>query len=360
MAKFILDGIAVRGVSCAVPTKKYDNTDYYDRFGKEYVDDFIATTGVRSTYRASENQTASDLCFVAADNLIKEKGIDRDKIGAIVFITQTPDYRYPATACVLHHRLGLPLSCMAFDVNLGCSGYVYGLNIVGSLMKTSDIESAILMFGDTSTKTNSPDDKSSFMLFGDSGSATYLVKEEGATVKGELMTDGDGFNAIMMPAGGYRMMHGSHERVLWPDGNMRSDYDGYMNGTDVFSFSISKVPKLINKFISEEGYSPEELDALVLHQANMLILKQISRKTKIPMEKIPVSMDRYGNTSGTSIPLTLCDKYGEETEGEFKGIISGFGIGLSWGVVGFDISKKDILPIAHTDDYFKNGGVKIG
>lgn len=360
MAKFSLEGIAIRGISCAVPSQKVENTEYYDKYGKEYVDDFIATTGIKSTHRAHEKQTASDLCFVAAENLINEKNIDREKIGAVIFISQTPDYRYPATACVLHHRLGMSQSCMAFDVNLGCSGYVYGINIVGSLMKTSDIESAILMFGDTSTKTNSPDDRSSFMLFGDSGSATYLVKEEGAVVKGELMTDGDGFNAIMMPAGGYRMLHGNHKRYMWPDGNMRSDYDGYMNGTDVFSFSISKVPKLINKFISENGYSSEDIDALVLHQANMLILKQISRKTKIPMEKIPISMDRYGNTSGTSIPLTLCDAYGKENEGNFNGIVSGFGIGLSWGVVGFDIAKRDILPIVLTDDYFENGGPKVG
>lgn len=357
MANFNLEGIAIRGVSCAVPDNKVDNTVFYEKFGQENVDSFVKMTGVKSTYRTPEEQTASDLCYVAADNLLKQKNISPEEIGACIFISQTPDYRLPATACVLHKRLGLSKNCMAFDVNLGCSGWVYGVNIVGSLMKTTDIDKALLLFGDTSIKTTSPEDKSSIMLFGEAGSATLLVKEDGSRIFGELMTDGEGFKAIIMPSGAYRNRNGSHELTVWGDGNIRSDYDGYMNGTDVFSFTITQVPKMIKRHLQEAGKSPEDYESLVLHQANLYILQQISKKTKFPMDNIPISMDRFGNTSGTSIPLTLCDAYGKADGHNLKLLMCGFGIGLSWGVAEAEINSDDILPIVFTNDHYTEGGV---
>ena len=357
MAKYALEDIAIRGIACAVPTTKVDNTKFYKQFGQENVDSFVKMTGVQSTYRTPEEQTASDLCFVAAKNLLEKKGVSPEEIGACVFISQTPDYVLPATACVLHKRLGLPKECMAFDVNLGCSGWVYGVNIVGSLMKTANIGKALLLFGDTSIKTTSPEDKSAIMLFGEAGSATLLVNEAGSRVFGELMTDGEGFKAIIMPSGGYRNRNGSHERTVWGDGNVRSDYDGVMNGTDVFSFTITQVPKMIKRHLQETGNTPEDYNALVLHQANLYILQQISKKTKFDMAKIPVSMDRYGNTSGTSIPLTLCDTYGETAGQKLKLLMCGFGIGLSWGVAETQIDSEDIFSIVYTDDHYTEGGV---
>ena len=357
MANYNLDGIAIRGISCAVPDHKVDNTSFYQQFGQENVDSFIKMTGVKSTYRTPEEQTASDLCYVAADRQNNKKGINPEEIGACVFISQTPDYRLPATAYVLHKRLGLSKECMAFDVNLGCSGWVYGVNIVGSLMKTANIQKALLLFGDTSIKTACPEDKSGIMLFGEAGSATLLVKEKESRIFGELMADGEGFKAIIMPSGAYRNRNGSHERVLWGDGNIRSDYDGYMNGTDVFSFTITQVPKMIKRHLQELNATPDQYDALVLHQANLYILQQISKKTKFPMERIPVSIDRYGNTSGTSIPITLCDAYGETKGKDLKLLTCGFGIGLSWGVADIRMNSDDILPIQFTNDYYTEGGV---
>ena len=360
MAEFKLNGIGIKGISCAVPLNKVDNTEYYDVFGQEAVDNVIKMTGVKSSYRTKEEQTASDLCFVAARNLLEQKKVEPDEIGALVFISQTPDYRLPATACVLHKRLGLSKNCMAFDVNLGCSGWVYGLNIVGSLMQTSNVEKALLLFGDTSIKTASPQDRASVMLFGEGGSATLLVKDESKSIKGELKTDGEGFKAIIMPSGAYRNRNGNTERTEQPDGTVRSDFDGYMNGTDVFSFTITQVPRIIKGFIEKNAESGiDDYDALVLHQANLYIMQQISKKTKVPMEKIPVSIDRFGNTSGTSIPITLCDAYGETQGKDLKLLMCGFGIGLSWGVVEAEISSEDILPIAFTDEYFTEGGLVL-
>lgn len=359
MAEFELKGISIKGISCAVPKNRVDNTVFYEKFGKEAVDSVIQMTGVRTSYRSAEEQTASDLCYVAAENLIKKKDIERSEIGALVFISQTPDYRLPATACVLHKRLALNKNCIAFDVNLGCSGWVYGINILGSLMKTSNIDKALLLFGDTSVKTASPEDRGAVMLFGEGGSATLLVKDNDENIKGELMTDGEGFKAIIMPSGAYRNRNGNAERVRQADGTVRSDYDGYMNGTDVFSFTITQVPKLIKSYLNKNAKNIEEYDAIILHQANLYIMQQIAKKIKASMEKIPVSLDRYGNTSGTSIPLTICDTYGGSKEKTLQLFMCGYGIGLSWGVVEANISCDDVLPIVFTDEYYTEGGLNL-
>ena len=222
-----------------VPNQIREANYWYSKFGKEAVDKFVNMTGVYRVCQARENQTASDLAYVAATNLFKHKNIDPKSIGALVFISQGPDYRLPATACVLQYRLGLPQECICFDVNLGCSGYVFGLNIIASLMNDSNIDRALLLVGDTSTKGISPEDKSSSMLFGDSGSATLLEKTNNQedVIKFHLKTDGSRFKAIIKPAGAYRNLNASKERVLWKvDGNVRSDYDTYMNGTEVFIF----------------------------------------------------------------------------------------------------------------------------
>lgn len=352
MAEFVLEKIGIKGISCAVPSISIDNTDYYDQFGKEIVDKTIKMTGVKHSYRTPEEQTASDLCYVAAKNLLEKKDVNKNEIGALIFISQTPDYRLPPTACVLHKRLELEKKCMAFDVNLGCSGWVYGIEIVGSLMATSNIDSAMLLFGDTSIKTTAPDDRAGVMLFGEAGSATLLEKTRDRSIIGELYTDGNGYKDIIMPTGAYRY------RSINPNQQF-PDYTGYMDGTDVFSFTITQVPKLLKQFPEKTGKSVNDYDALILHQANLYILQQISKKIKVPMEKIPVSIDRYGNTSGTSIPITLCDAYGDMSNLDLNLLLCGYGVGLSWGVIDANIKSDDILPIETTDDYYKDGGLNI-
>lgn len=276
-----------------------------------------------------------------------------------MFVTQTPDYRIPSSACVLHKRLGLPKNCIAFDVNLGCSGYVYGMQILSSLMANSNINKGLLLAADTSTKLCSSKDRSSCMLFGDAGSATLLEKVDNANcMKIGLRTDGNGFKNIIIPAGAYRNTNASHKRTKWGDNNERSDYDLYMNGNDVFSFTISEVPTMINEFMIETETNPDYFDSFVMHQTNAYILKQVAKRCKIPMEKVPISMDRYGNTSVTSIPITLADKYGNENNHSIKILMCGFGIGLSWGVVSVEVNTKDIYPVFDSDKFYKWGAVR--
>lgn len=179
----------------------------------------------------------------------------------------------------------------------------------------------------------------------------------GGGIIGELMTDGNGFKKIIIPSGAYRNRNGSHERVLWGDGNIRSDYEGYMDGIGIFVFSTSSVPILIEKFLQDNNKTLDDYDSLLLHQANLFIIKRIAEQLKCPLEKIPLSLDRFGNTSGTSIPLTICDAFGQNNSGILKCLISGFGVGLSWGVVDAEINANDIMPIIYTKDYYTEGGV---
>lgn len=353
------ENIRISGIACAVPkTKEVLLEKYASVFGEDVVRKFSDMTGVVSRHVATADQTASDLAYAAAEHLIKHKNIDASSIGVLIFVTQTPDYKIPSTACVLHRRLGLGKDSIAFDINLGCSGYVVGLQTISAVMHSSDISRGLLLVGDTLNKCIAPEDKSSCMLFGDSGSATLLEKrQDSPLMHTTVRTDGNGYKAIIIPAGAYRNTGATKERTLWGDGNRRADYDLYMNGTDVFNFTISEVPLLINEFMKNLKLSVDDFDALVLHQANVYILKQVMKRTKFPKEKTPISMDRYGNTSVNTIPLTIADSYGSSSNRVLRLLISGFGIGLSWGCVSCELETNDVLSIIETNEIYLDGGV---
>jgi len=353
-----LSGVKIAGVACAVPEPVDDLSGYRAVFGDKSVDKFIHMIGVKQRHIAREEQTASDLAYAAAQYLLEQESVDRQELGACILVTQTPDYRLPSTACVLHKRLGLPRNCLAFDVNLGCSGYVYGLNIAASLMKSNHIAKCLLLTADTLNKAVSEEDKVNCMLMGDAGAATLLVLDKNTRMYGSFKSDGNGFKSLIVPAGAYRNRQSSRERTVWKDGGRRSDFELYMNGMEVFVFTISEVPELIREHMSWRGRDASDYDAFVLHQANYYILEQVAKKAKIPFSKVPVSVDRYGNTSPATIPLTLCDAYGDQ-EGVLKTLLCGFGVGLSWGVVDAEIDAAHIYPIIQTDNYYTEGSVSL-
>lgn len=360
MIQSVFEDIQVAGIMTAVPKKREILMERYkESFGEEAVESFSKMVGVRERRISLEEQTASDLAFVAARELIKKKNIDKSEVGILVFVTQNPDYPVPATACVLHERLRLSKNCIAFDVNMGCSGYVYGMQIICSLLSTTNALYGLLLVGDTSNNAIAPEDKSSAMLFGEGGSAILLQKNKNLSkICIGSKTDGTGYKSIIVPAGGARNRKASHERTIWGDGNIRSDFDLYMKGVDIFTFAIFEVPALIQEFFEKTGEKKEDYDSYVFHQANVYILKQIVKRSKLPKDRVPISMERYGNTSVTSIPLTICDRYGEaEGKKKLKFFTCGFGIGLSWGIASFQMDQEDIYPIIETDEYYKEGGV---
>ncbi len=357
MPFFKFDNIKISAVSAAVPTEVVTVNSFADRFGEEYVTKFQESTGVREFRRTMEHQTASDLCFAAAENIIKKRSVSREEIGLLIFVAHSTDYRRPATACVLHKRLGLTKDCAAFDIALGCSAFVYGLQTACSMMASSNINKALLMVGESLTKMVNPLDKSVAMLFGDGGGAILLEKTvEESNICGLLKTDGSGYRAIIAPAGGFRNLNASTEPITWPDGNVRTLYNTTMQGEDVVAFTISAVPKTIREFLNLTETDINDYDCLAFHQANQFIQKMMCKKLKVDTSRMPLCLDRFGNPSAPAIPMVMCDTYGDDDEDkELNFLMCGFGVGLSWGVCSARINIRDILPIIETDEIFEEG-----
>lgn len=312
---------------------------------------FTKKTGVEGRYNAGRKQTTSDFCYAAAKAILEEKKVDVREIGICLFITQTPDYGMPSTACVLQDRLGLTKDCIAFDINLGCSGFSYGLNVAASILKTSNAKKALILAGDTSAKTkiatlNNKIGHSESMLFGDSGTATLIeVNDTAKPINMISRTDGSGFKAIITPYGGWR-------NPIDPSGV----YACTMDDVSVFNFAINEVPELIKATMELNNSATEDYDCLVLHQANLFIMKQVAKRTGFGMDKTLVSIDKFGNTSSSSLPITMVNEYGESEESkELHAMMCGFGVGLSWSTVDCYINTADILPLIHTDDFFEDG-----
>ena len=357
MPHFRFENISVSGISTAVPSLCVDVDSFKSRFGDEAVEKFKSATGIHSFHKALDGQTASDLGFAAAEHLLTEKKIDRGEIGVLVFVTQSPDYGRPNTAGVLQKRLSLSQDCACFEVNLGCSGFIYGLEMACAMLNSSSSSKALLVLGETATKVTHPNDRSTAMLYGDSGAAALLEKRPGATeIICDLKSDGDRFDAIIVPAGGFRHPGMTRDSYIGKDDNERSLYDVHMDGTAVFTFTISDVPPAIKGFLQKSETTVSDYDCFSIHQANLFILKQIMKRVKIPAEKMPITIDRYGNTGGVSVPITLCDRYGEEKDaGVIRVLACGFGIGLSWGTASFCVDKRNILPIITTSCRYDDG-----
>ena len=349
-------GLKIAGITTAVPTQCVKAHEYDELFGSETISKNIQTTGVEQSYHASEKQTSSDFAYVAARKLITEMNIDPKSIGVLIFTAAYLDYQVPPTSCVLHSRLGLSTDCIVFDTNLACSGYVYGLETLCATLKNTSAKCGLLLTGDITSKVVSPMDKSR-MLFGDGGTATLVEKaEDSDDLRFGMKTDGSRFKSIIVPAGAYRNVNATHEREEWFDGNIRSDYDLFMNGTEVFSFTMTDVPKLANEFLDFYGMTEADFDSYIFHQPNLFILKHLIKKIKGPKEKLRISLDRYGNTSVCAIPLTICDTY-HDSNGEKRIFIYGFGVGLSWACGSITVDTDHVYGIEHTDDYFTDGAV---
>ncbi len=358
MSYFNFKCLRVSGIACAVPSNEVKTESYKPVFGDEEVEKFMEMTGVRASRRTSEYQTASDLGYRAAKELLMRKNIDVNEIGALIFSSHSPDYRRPATAFVLQYRLGIPNDAVCYDISLGCSSLVVGMQTVASIMSTCDMKYALLFVGDTAGKSVCPTDKSSAMLFGEAGAVMLLEKTENNNdrIEALIRSDGAGFRYMIVPGGGYRNLHASDNRVMCEDGNERSLMNSFIQGTAVFTFTIFDVPRLIKDFFAHTGTLPEDYDCYAFHQANLYILKQIAKKTKIPFDRMPITLDRYGNTSGASAILSLCDRYASSAENKIiKVMACGFGIGISLGATSFELNTDDILPILEDDSIYEDG-----
>ena len=346
--------VKVCAISAVTPNKWESLSDRYaEQEGQTFVDKFAKKAGVIGRFRAGEKQTTADLCFAAAENLLSAQRINRDEIGAVVLVTQTGDYISPCGAEVLQYRLGLSRNCIAFDVNLGCSGFTNGLGIVGSMLSRSDCKYGLLLCGETPIRRRNPvmpiysPDGHGEMLFGDAGTAALLEKTDAVPgLRVTAKTDGSEFRAIIRPYGLYR-------NPVNPGGLID---ESKMDELKVFQFSTSEVPKMILDYMQEAGSKPEDYDCLALHQANKYIMDRIVKKTGFAPEQSLVSIDRFGNTSSASIPVSLVDRYGKsDGSKQLRVLACGYGVGLSWSCVEFRVNEADILPLTQTDEYFEDG-----
>jgi 3-oxoacyl-[acyl-carrier-protein] synthase-3 len=359
MAVFTFNNIRITGMSCAVPKTVVKIESYKEIFGAEEVEKFILMTGITETRRTLEHQTASDLGYVAANYLLDQKGIDRNEIGALVFGTSCPDYRRPASSFIIHKRLGLNTETAVFDIGLGCSSFIYGLQVVSSILNSSDITKALLVVGDTVAKTTNPEDRASIMLVGEVSAAILVEKDYTAKpIKSLVRSDGTGYRYLIVPGGGYRNLNASREVMVCHDGNKRSLHNSFMQGTSVFTFTISDVPMVLRDYFQLTTTTVDDYDCFSFHQANLYILRQIAKKVKIPLEKMPLTLPRFGNTSGASPVLNLCDAYGLISGQKLRTLFCGFGVGLSWGVTSVEINTSDILPVIEDDTVFEEGLIK--
>lgn len=340
---------AIRAIYTSVPKQKVFTKDY------EWVtiaerDLFAKTTGIIERRVASSTTTCSDLCFQAADELLNDLNC-RDQIDLILFVSQSPDYFLPSTAVILQDKLGLSKNTVAFDINLGCSGYVYGLTVIGQFLQNGNFRKALLLCGDKSTISTNYQDKSTFPLFGDAGSATLLEFDKSADEWfAHLASDGSGKDSIIIEHGHSRHPYGSvsDEYIEYEPGVIRTKKHLALNGMDVFNFALKEVAPSIKQMLENFEINIDDIDYFVLHQANKLINESVRKKLKVAPEKVPYSIQNFGNTSSASIPLTICTCLKEKIEFDpLTLLLAGFGVGFSWGSVVLKTSEIRTKIVEH-------------
>lgn len=335
MSVITFGNVRLAGISAAVPANIERNVDIktvgYDAL------ELIESTGIHER-RVSREFTASDLGYAAAENLISDLGWDKRDIDVLIFVSQHPDYILPATACVLQARLGLSKECYALDISMGCSGWVYGLSTVASLLSTGVYKKALLLVGDAKKRV---EPQTIDPLFGYAGTATALEYSEGESgFTFHMGTDGSGYEAIIIPDGGARNQITPKSFELEEiDGKQYHRLQTRMNGMDVFAFAIMIPPKSIRKVLEVLSLDVSDVDYLILHQANKMINEKIRTKLKMTEDQTLSSLQYFGNTSSASIPLTICTQLRVGINRRIRFVCCGFGVGLSWGTVSFETTN---------------------
>ncbi len=346
MATINFQGVGIKAMSACVPPGVVDNRDLGYLIPEEEIDKTINNIGIEQRRIADADVTASDLCYKAARQLMDDNGIDPASIDVLLFMSQTPDYRIPATSCLLQHRLGLPRETMCFDISLGCSGYLYALSTAFAYASMQGINRVLLLDGETFSKIVNRRDKVDWPLYGDAGTATLVEKGDYGTSTFMLNTDGSGEDVLKVHAG---MRHPitadsciERERE---DGNIRTELEVFMDGMDVFNFAISKVPKSIKLLLQQTNRTIDDVDYLVFHQANRFMMDFFVKKLKISPEHVPYCIGKYGNTSSASVPLTIVSELAGKLDGEHTVVMSAFGAGLSWGSAMVAMRDCKISPV---------------
>tara|TARA_B100001175_G_scaffold173947_1_gene147640 strand:- start:11167 stop:12225 length:1059 start_codon:yes stop_codon:yes gene_type:complete len=334
MPELVFEGITISAMAGAVPKNKIENRKFTKYFDKQTVSNIVDKTGVEERRISDVNTTSSDLCFAAAEQLILDNEIKKSEIDVLIFVSQTPDYRMPATSVILQGRLGLSKSTAAFDVSLGCSGFIYALSTAYAYAQQPGIKKVLILDGETRSKVYHPKDRKTGFIFGDAAVAAIIERNTnvGKSIF-SLNSDGTLCDLIKIDAGGYRNPSSSNtikEKVVDEYGNIRTDEHGHMKGGDVFNFVLREVPKNIKHTLELSETKLNSLDYYIFHQANKFMNDYLAKKLKLDKSKVPSTISKYGNTSSVSIPITIVDQLKYKLRGKKKLFLCGFGVGMSW------------------------------
>ena len=288
--------------------------------------------GIKSRHIASDKETSVDLAYEAASIVLKD--YDKDNIDFVLFCTQSPDYFLPTSACILQDRLNLRKGIGALDFNLGCSGYVYGLSMAKGFIESGVAKNVLLLTGETYSKFIHEKDRGNRSIFGDAGSATIITKSEVNKIFNfELGSDGKGWDNLIVKNGGFKnKLDKDIELKSYGTNNYYTDNNLYMNGPDIFNFTIENIPPLVNKVLEKNKLTKDDIDFVIFHQANKFMLDYLRKKIKFPKEKFYIDLEGVGNTVSNTIPIALKEalKNDKVKKGD-KVLLCGFGVGYSWG-----------------------------
>lgn len=335
MSRHTIAGIRVAGIATSVPSRVEDNLADDLGFDPGEVRKVVQMAGVRTRRVVDAQTTSADLCHAAAQQLMAKLGWAPETITGLIFVTQSPDYLLPSTSCVVHQWLGLPDSCAAFDVGLGCSGYPYGLYLAASMLKSGGHQRILMLHGETPSLFVSPEDHATKLLFGDAGSATALeASADAPAMHFCLHTDGSGYDGLIIRGGGFR-----DRRPVDP-----RDLCVTMDGAGIFNFTIKRVPPLVEEALALSGCRTSDIDAFVFHQSNRFIMKHLAKKCGLPDERVPMTIESLGNCGGPSVAVTLTHTWGQQERSKpLRAMLLGYGVGLSWGAAVLSIDAQTAL-----------------
>jgi 3-oxoacyl-[acyl-carrier-protein] synthase-3 len=335
----VIRNASVKGIVSCLPPHVIENSHFNERFKASDIEAVSKITGVYSRRWVDSNTTTSDLCFEAAKKLLLLLDWPANSIDCLIFVSQTPDFKLPATACILQERLDISTNCIAFDVNLGCSGYPYALWLGMTIVQSKAANRVLVAVGDTISKILDPDDRSTAMLFGDAGSVTAIewTDENDNSSHFVMGTDGKGCKSLIVPRGASRVFDENNNQ------DPKSKYL-HMNGGDVFNFTLKMLPSIVERLIHVSSKKFDEIDYFIFHQANLFMLNFLSKKINIPKDKVPININEFGNTSSASIPLLMTTTMAKNLKVRNNSIaMFGFGVGFSWAAASLTLNSSLVL-----------------
>lgn len=323
--------VFIKDITYYLPKKTVTNEELIKDFPEWSVNKIADKVGVSERRTAADNETAADMAVKSAEKLFNKGLVQKGEIDFVLFCTQSPDYFLPSSACIIQDRLCLSTNCGAFDFNLGCSGYEYGLAVAKGLILGGIARNVLLLTGETYNKYIHPRDKGNRTIFGDAATATVVSTDGFAEICDFILgTDGAGAKQLIVQSGGARSPQKLCDLTYDEGGNPISSDHLFMDGQEIFMFTLSIVPKMVKAVLDKNGLQQNDIDLFIFHQANKYMLDHLRKKMKIKDDKFFVNLEKVGNTVSSTIPIALCDA---QEQGLLTGhvLLAGFGVGLSWG-----------------------------